>query len=349
MKAAPQDPAVDFKSRKELEELLDEPRTVSFNQPLEGVAASFEKNYGISVFIDRRIDPTRTIDFSVRDVPIRNILQAIAEQIDAGASFLEWGVYIGPKVTQRRLGTTVALHVEEIADLPSQRKTRLQKKNPLKWERGAHPNEIIEKLCSAYDIDITNTDELPFDIWNQKQLPEMSFAESLGILLAGFDATFEWAEKGKTVRIVNIPQDVTLKKTYAVKSNVTLNEAEMASEYPGSEVKRSGAQLTVTGPWELHREVQASLANKPRVKTTTTLEKVYTLKVAAGTDAILAKIAEQLGYQLDIDASVKEQASKQIMLEVTSVKESALLAEIAKQSGLKIELREKTIFVTSGN
>ena len=52
--------------------------------PLRERLTEFGKKYGVSVFLDRRVDPDQKIELSARDLPVEGVLALAAENLKLG-------------------------------------------------------------------------------------------------------------------------------------------------------------------------------------------------------------------------------------------------------------------------
>ena len=82
-------------------------------QALESMA----RNENVAVLLDRRIDPGRKIEISLRQTPLKEALEAIAQKYNLGISMVGPVVYFAPPETARTVRTLVALRREDVRRL----------------------------------------------------------------------------------------------------------------------------------------------------------------------------------------------------------------------------------------
>ena len=192
---------------------------VSLGEVLE----RFGETQKIGVFLDRRIDPSRTVEFTAVRRPIGALLDEFAASLDLGCCRLDSVAYLGPKFAAATLAQrqppTVAL---------------LRRRVPLEIPFLATPKEVLEHLAESNGLRFRNLETLPHDLWPERKLPPTALFQLFDLLLVGFDATFELESDGKTLCIVPLRRPDT---TAAVQS---------VPNVPQSPVPLSRQRLTLT-------------------------------------------------------------------------------------------------------
>jgi len=150
----------------------------------------------IGVFLDRRIDPSWSIEFEASLRPVGVLLDDLADSLGLGCHRLDSVVYIGPKHAAKALASHQA---------PS---AALNRRVSLEIPFLSVPKEILERLAENNGLRWRNLDQLPHDLWPQRKLPPTPLFQQFDLLLVGFDATFELEEDGKTLRIVPLRQPI---------------------------------------------------------------------------------------------------------------------------------------------
>jgi hypothetical protein len=161
--------------------------------------------YGVTIFLDRRIDPDQHVDFAGRDIPLEELLRQIAAVTHAETALIGSVVYIGPRETAAQLGTIAAMRRQEISRLPNEGKARLLKTEPWKWEDLSQPKDLLRDLARQGGTSVENADVIPHDLWPAVDLPPLAWVDRMTLLLAGFGLTFQIDERGASVRLVSAP------------------------------------------------------------------------------------------------------------------------------------------------
>ena len=64
-------------------------------------------------------------------------------------------------------------------------------KQQLAWPRLSEPRQVISAVIEQRGWRVAEPERIPHDLWAAGELPELSVAEVLTVLLIGFDLTFE--------------------------------------------------------------------------------------------------------------------------------------------------------------
>lgn len=165
--------------------------------PLEQVQKSLQQAMGVSLLVDRRMDPSALVDFNAKLQPASTLLDRLAESKGASAVPLETVVYIGPLPTAAVLPATFKQAKAELRSLPPRLQSALKSVPRQDWQRLAEPRQLLLKAAQNAHLEWDNLETFPHDLWREGHLPEAHLAEQLTLLLAGFDATFRVLPNGK--------------------------------------------------------------------------------------------------------------------------------------------------------
>jgi hypothetical protein len=96
--------------------------------------------------------------------------------------------------------------------VPADLRTSLISKQSVTWPRLSEPRQLIGSQIEQHGWKFTNPDSVPYDLWAAGELPEMTLADQLTVLLIGFNLTFELhadARSIKTVQLKNVGTSIT--------------------------------------------------------------------------------------------------------------------------------------------
>jgi hypothetical protein len=274
--------------------------------PLRDRLTEFGKKYGVSVFLDRRVDPDQKIELSARDLPVEGVLALAAEKLKLGTCTIGKAHYIGPKGMADVLPTLVALRKRELAQSPA--RAAWNKAKELKWKEASSPRELAAALAEEAGATLENPEQIPHDLWPAYDLQAMTLTERLTLVLAGFGQTFQVSEDGGQIRVAPIPQDDSLT---AAKEGETV-------ETLGAGVKKT----TTKGP--------------PKKVFSMTVQ-----KQPAG--AVVNTVAKQLDKQFKYDPSLREKLREDVTFTVKDVSLDELLTKTLKPLGLSYKMTETAI------
>ena len=66
----------------------------------------------------------------------------------------------------------------------------------------SEPRRLIASIVEQRGWRLANADAIPHDLWSAGELPEMTLAEQLTVLLIGFDLTFELRPNDRSIEVV---------------------------------------------------------------------------------------------------------------------------------------------------
>ncbi len=324
---------------------LDLPVGLSWSaNPLRRALANLARSQRVAIFLDRRVDPDQTIDLTVANEPLEALLHKIAATKGIGVSFVGPVVYFGPKATARKVATLVEVRREELRRLPAAARSRLVRARRSHWEDLATPQELLDRWASETGVKIVGAERIEHDLWPAADLPALGAVERLTLLLVGFDMTFEFAPDGTAVRIVRIPEEVVLRKTYSAGGKASRLAALLRERFPEARTSASGGTVVVTGSAEAHEAIARLLRGEPVKRRTVEKERVYTLTVEnAPADAIVKEIERQTGLRARYAPELVPRLKKQVTLRVENVSLDELLRKTLNPVGLSYRIGAETI------
>lgn len=302
------------------------------------------KQFGVTIFLDRRIDPDIPLSYRTRGTPLGTALAEIAAQFGAAVTWLGPVGYVGPFEEVKKLQTVRALVQDQIKNMPSEVESRLSQPFPISWNRLATPEEIIRKITQNYELQWQHPDRLPHDLWVSGRLPPMDCATQCTIVLAGFGAMPLFESTGQSFAIVPIGQAPSLRRSYPIATDKQARLIQQwKQKFPHAMVKRDGSQLIFSGRAEAHWQLDPSSrpSDMPERSTgdmSAGGTQVYTLRVEAPLEAILAAIASQTELTIQWQRQAIEadaiNLQRVVVLDVREVSLDRLLADLLRPNGL---------------
>lgn len=324
--------------------------------PIRNAVFGLARSQRIAMFLDRRVDPNRQIDFSVQGVTLEDALHQFATANDLSVSYVGTVVYLGPPSVADRLAALVETRNNQLALWPSDMRRRLNRRRPWSWPMLAEPRHLLEQLSQDSGIQIQGIDQLPHDLWPAADLPPMTFAQRLTLVLAGFDRTFEFLSDKRCVRIVPFPEEVTLRRTYRIPREASTVIAELSQLFPAARVDIKDSGLVVEGRLDDLDRISRFLLSQPtRKPAPVEKDRRFTLRVVnKSAEALLNRLSSDLSLSVDVDRSASQTVKETISVEVTNATLDELLSAALRPLGLNHELRgtQLTIYrraIGSGN
>jgi hypothetical protein len=234
--------------------------------------------------LDRRVDPSQSVELTQAQTPLRDIVSALAQKVEAEMTVVGNVVYVGPRDSVNKLRTLVELRSIELSKLSSgatpgkspwrNRPVPLTQKKTFVWRDFDRPRDILKQVADKFHIEFDGLEKVPHDLWAAGSLPQVSATEARSLLLVQFGSTFEFVPDRAAVRIVPIPPRVVIERSYALPASPAETVREAREKFGDAEFVARGTKLIVQATIEQHAEIAEwlkpggskpikSAANKP--------------------------------------------------------------------------------------
>jgi hypothetical protein len=315
---------------------------------LAQAVATLSRSQRVAIVLDRRVDPSREFRLALKDQPLDAVLKGLALKHKLGVARLGPVIYLGPRETAERLHTILELRKQDLGRLPPALRTALLRAKPVRWEMLAEPRELLRSLARQYQTPISGIDTVPHDLWDERELPAMSFVEQLTLIAGQFDLTFEFDADGRSVRLVPMSKRPVLEKTYA---NPPGAAAKLKGLLKHSELEVVANRLLVRGPAEEHEIVEELLSGRRVSRTTVTEGKRYFPQVNAV--GPVGKLIRDFAKRLELDFEIDEQAIRdagisldhEVHVTLKDADEQDLWRAVLAPAGLEFERVGKKLIV----
>jgi len=285
---------VKWKSGADLRKQLDQRVTIPWQQRgLRDGLSLVSQGFGVSILLDRRIDPGQLLTLTVRDEPVELLIKQAAQAAHCETTMLGAVTYVGPPATASKLATLAAARRQDAAKLVGDTKVRLLRSEAWQWEELSEPRSLVTDLARRASISVVNADAIRHDLWPAASLPAMPWTDRLTLLLAGFDLTFQLEDRGASVRLISIPESTAIEKQDLPRSAKAKKGGEkryslQVSNQPAGNVVQTVAQT-------LGRELRCEPAVMEKLKQPVTF-KVENVALAELMETALKPLA--LSYRL---------------------------------------------------
>lgn len=330
---------------------------------LRDVVRQLTESQHVSIIVDRRVDPTQSIELTIPPTPLREVLAALAHRAECETSIVSNVVYVGPVDAAKKLRTLVELRSGELSKLMSNaapakspwrnRPVSLTKRMTFAWQDLDRPRDILQQVAVKFQIEIDGLDKLPHDLWAGASLPQMTATEALSLLLVQFGSTFEFVPDRAAIRIVPIPQRVLIERTHTIPANLSVTLEAARKQFADAEIEQSGLKLVVRGTVEQHVDIAAWLKPggqkplKPAVSTPLRQRRFKSIKqdnVALG-DVI--KTFTDYGVKFSYDAEEFAEAGisldKKIDINTKDASVEKLFRELFEPAGIEVTIDGESV------
>jgi len=344
---------VDWKTGNAFRDELEEPLLASWSGiPVRTLLANLAKQRRIAIWLDRRVDPGKLVDFSPRDIPLRQALEKLSETIFCGVSIVGPVVYIGPVRSCENLATLAAVKRAEIQRLPKARASKLLAAAAWHWPERSEPRDLVQQLVDEAGLAARNLPEaVPHDLWPALDLPPTAWADRLTLVLAGFGLTYDVASDGQSVTFLPWPEKISYEFAYAVRGDAARILEQLRPRYPKADLRASSGRIVVLGRYEDHDEIARVLRGESvgRTVKTGTGRKTFTLNVERQPVGPAAKaIAEKLGLQVEFAPELEAKLNEPVTFKVVDASLEELWNALAKAAGFTAQVNGNNIVLRPG-
>jgi hypothetical protein len=211
----------------------------------------------------------------------------------------------------------------------------------------------LQAIADESDCKIEGLDAIPHDLWAARVLPPMTFTERLTLILAGFDRTFQFVDKGQSIRLIDLPARATLRREYTPRGDLARNVADLSQRFPNCTIQRAGSKLAVTGSAEDHDAISRSLRGETDRRPTTPkgpVEERWSITVEnQPLGVVLRTLNVKAQLQVSVDENAQEKLHEKVSFAVKEATLEQLLRAAMQNTGLTFQLQGKQLRVSLAN
>jgi hypothetical protein len=326
------------------------------------VASGLERLAGaqdITMWIDRRVDPTTPIDLTVSDQSLREALAIIGNSHAWAATPYHGVLYFGPQQTAAELATLSALARQELAGVSAERRSRWLKAEPWSVARLSQPRELLGELARSAGARVIDDQLVPHDLLPGRSLPAISVLDRVVLLLASFDLACDISADGGQLRVVPMERPVHVTRSYTISRARSPAVEAILNELPLAKVERTGPRITLSARLEDHERLQSAIrgesgepvARPARQQPSATHgPQRFTLKIEnQPVGRVIDQLAQQLQLEVAWDAELEKNPAAgrdaRVSCEVREADLDGLLAAVLKPAGLAFDRDGRTVAI----
>ena len=191
---------------------LDDPVRASWKAlPLREWSMRAAELAGRPVILDRRLDPDTPVTCAGDGRPLRDVMAAVAGAADAEVAELRSSIRLVPRGRRELCERAEDARDRELARLPAEPRTALRARGPWTWPMAARPRDLVAAVAAEAGVAaLDGIADLPHDHFPAADLPALSRAERLDLVLGHFDRRVEWRTVGGAARGAIVPLDTNL-------------------------------------------------------------------------------------------------------------------------------------------
>ncbi|MFM8176029.1 MAG: hypothetical protein ACKN81_21010 [Pirellulaceae bacterium] len=324
-------PPLRLESQRRSHQLLTTPTSLlKKNSPLGETLASIAQQANLTLWLDRRIDPDRLVDLTVRDQPLGEILHDLASRTATSFGIIESTLYWGPIGSGPRIE---AAHWQLLCDHPG-----LRPRTSFSWEPISEPSQLLQQLATKESLQWISLDPIEHDLWNEGGMESTTRAGLLSLMLAGFDATVQVQSSDSPIalQIVPLPKTTEVNASYPVgpRSKVEL----FLKSHPLSKARVDSGSLQLVGPAADHRDwvwgTPSKTAPRSAPGSDPLAKQRFTARLQGSLAEVLQSLADSQGMQFQPWPLPESISAMRIDVETDKASIDQLLEKIGAASGL---------------
>jgi hypothetical protein len=321
-------------------------------QPLRDATAGVSQAYAVSIWIDRRIDPTQAVSYTPQTVPEisaiwpQDSLGAKLEQVLRGAGcgvgLVENVVVAAPPLQLPKMqAAAVRLHDA----LQRQEERMATEFRPLQWPELCTPQQLLDKIAQQWGITIQGT--LPHDLMHAGRLQEpTTLATQLTLVCGGFGQEAVMVGP-RTLALQPLSAATRWSANYPKKQLNASSFTAARNAFADSTVRCRNDACTVQGETNFHLAVQANLPAGRGGAAASDSRATWNFEIAnAPVKAIMDSLAAGANLEIKWDPSCTEgQQSQLLSLKVQQASLDELLQQVCEAAGLRFTRQDKQVLL----
>ncbi|MFN3191959.1 MAG: hypothetical protein ACE361_15725 [Aureliella sp.] len=325
---------------------LNRPAGIRWEQKeIRGAVQELSKNAGVSIWIDRRIDPNIKIDLRpAATTTVFEVLESTAVVVGGSVGLVENIVYLGPNPQSAALVQAAAIRMHDaLARAKHSSSTELRK---FAWESVTTPAKLLRSIETNWQFTITG--DVPYDLWHAMDHGTCSLATQTTLVLAGFD--MKPTLRNSTIGFESLGGDIDWEYLYAstmLNPDSLSRRARLATlrQFGGS-IRQQGDSFLVSGPSSLHLHLLRP-ANAGRAMQQNLDSRVVSLEVIKEFEPLMKELAVSIGFELKWSDALRDGVGRRrVEFSVKQVTVDQLLEKCAKSAGVQIKRTGSVVTVS---
>ena len=317
--------------------------------PLRERLENLSQRQRVSIFLDRRVDGSQELDFSVNNVSLEECLWRICEQLELGCCRIDDIYYVGPREAAGSLGHQVAALKKTVDAADRARRLRWERAATLSIPRLAQPRELIQTTCTSVGASLPNKDDIPHDLWAPAQLPASEAATRLSLLLVGFGKSFELDEDLTQLSLIDLPNSGEVTRIFQLGKNAKAGASLIEAEMPEVAIIKRARSLQVTTTPDKSLQVHRMLVALQKPGVAELSKQVFTLKTASQRGNVLATIAKQIDREFSFDQEHVEILNQRVEIDLKDAPVEEVIAAALAGSELEYRISSGKLEILGGS
>ncbi|MFO0921731.1 MAG: hypothetical protein U0905_04495 [Pirellulales bacterium] len=307
------------------------------NVLVRDVISEIERTAGIQLWLDRRLNPDRLVDFRITGT-YDQAIQELSKLIGGEVAWIENVVYLAP---QGEAAKIEAAYWRLFQAWPSSERVPNQSWS---WKRATQPAEYLRTQLENQSYSLQSFERIDYDLWDAASLQDCSLPAKISLFLAGFDLSL--SKDNKNLLVIPMSDDVEVSaRTSSIRVTPSQKQA-WAKLWPQAKAKSTkDTEWQITGPAKAHRDLLRP--SNPNGKSTQrpTSNKKLSGKIQGPLGDLLRQLAEANQLQVEPWPLPEPIAGKRVDLQVENVTIEELFQRMAESTGTVIRVEGKSLKV----
>lgn len=326
----------------------------------------FADAQSLNFYLDRRCASDSLFTLDAHNISVQEFFDRAAQSLNWDAAYLPDGlVYVGPQDYAVKLRTLLQKQTDLARKLPKDAAAIWLKRQPLSWQEGQNPTEMLQNLLNEQGIQIFALDALPHDIWKAGNWPSMSLVNRVQLIVGQFGLSFKFDSTGKKIALVPLDlSKITLVRMYPDGGEAQKRIALWKQLLPNCDYIAKNGKIYVRGRLEdLERILPSGVIREEKSASQTApsdpssekpqeslANQRFTLpKVSAPPILIARSICKNIKMNIEVNEQQLRAAGmapeRVIEFEIKDATIEQLFDSLGKKAGCKMETKGNTLII----
>ncbi|MCA9103260.1 MAG: hypothetical protein KDA63_19025, partial [Planctomycetales bacterium] len=170
-----------------LDVVLARPTSLALSEsPVRDALGQIAKSHDLPIWLDRRVDPSRSVDLELSEATLGQAVKQIAGAVGADVAIVGPIVYVGPPSWAAVARTSAVAFREQLAELGRAERQNWVDARVWKWPELTTPADLIVLVQSSALTKIGGSERVPYDLWPALDLGRSSPCDVLTLVALQF-------------------------------------------------------------------------------------------------------------------------------------------------------------------
>ncbi|MEZ6095116.1 MAG: hypothetical protein R3C03_12950 [Pirellulaceae bacterium] len=309
------------------------------------------RNSKVAIWIDREVNPETSLELQVEAANMEQIAWLAAERNHATVYIWNDLLYIGPAEKVARLTDLRASLAESLQRVAAGPRKKLGEPIAVSFPRYTAIVPWLKEFVVEHDVAIRNLDDMPYDVWDAIDTPEIPLVELIALIAIGFDQWPEMHDDG-SIELQAIDYATAKSSFEFAPKSAGVDMGEFAERFGKDSIKKNGKAARIVGSQDNVIDMMryVAFAKSPRpVKNNAKAETRFSLTTSASRGQLLATVASQKGLTLEYSRDSIEFLNATIKVDLQNVTLDEVLEAAVEGSALTWRIEDNKLMIEKSN